>query len=240
MVTAARRTTKEPTPPHSVWPPSERFLVIPREAHSYDGFMSWVMTDEFPEKVRVTFIDGEVGVDMAEECISTHAAVKSGVYGTMLPLVTKEDIGTFYVDGVLIGNPEAEVSNNPDGVAVLWETFESGRARFVERKGEPRAIEGTPDWVLEIVSDSSVGKDTKRLREAYHRARIPEYWLIDARGPHIQFQILAWRPASYVAVPAKDGWLYSKVFGHSFRLTRERDRIGSWTYTLAVRKPKTK
>lgn len=244
MVTAARRTTKEPVHLQSVWEDGQRLLVIPKQAHTYDGFLKWVMCDDFPEKLRVCFIQGEVSVDMSEECLSTHVAVKSGVYVTLLNLVMDEDLGEFYPDGVLIGNPEAEVSNNPDGVAVLWESFEAGRVRFIERRGEPRAVEGSPDWVLEILSDSSVAKDTKQLREAYHRARIPEYWIIDARGPDISFQILTWRPAGYVAVVAKDGWLASKVFGHSFRMTRKRNRAGHWTYTLSVRrenhKPKTK
>jgi Uma2 family endonuclease len=35
-------------------------------------------------------------------------------------------------------------------------------------------LEGTPDWVLEVVSQSSVAKDTKWLRESYHKAGIPE------------------------------------------------------------------
>src|SRR5256885_8764701 len=42
-------------------------------------------------------------------------------------------------------------------------------------------LEGTPDMVLEVVSESSVQKDTKRLRQLYWQAGIREYWLVDAR-----------------------------------------------------------
>jgi Uma2 family endonuclease len=240
MVIPARKIS---SPPRPVWDFGEpKCLVIPKEAHTYQGFLRWIMADDFPEKLHVTYISGEVSMDLSEECISTHAAVKSGVYLTMLPLVEDEDFGELYTDGVLLGNPEAEVSTNPDGIAARWETFESGRLRFIERKGEPRALEGSPDWVLEIVSDSSVGKDTKRLRDAYHRARIPEYWLIDARREEILFQILVWRPTAYVAAGSRDGWLHSKVFERDFRLTRKRNRLNRWTYTLAVRRaiPKSK
>src|SRR5262249_26589734 len=95
-------------------------------------------------------------------------------------------------------------------------------------------LEGTPDWVLEIVSDSSVEKDTQELRSAYHRARIPEYWLIDARGDEIVFLILLRRRKGYAAAAVRDGWQRSKVFGRGFRLERERDEFGLWEYTLHV------
>jgi Uma2 family endonuclease len=88
--------------------------------------------------------------------------------------------------------------------------------------------------VLEIVSPSSVGKDTVRLRERYHLAGIAEYWLIDARGDDLQFAILRHTPAGYDPVPAAAGWLSSEVFGRRFRLDRVRDPRGVWMYTLHV------
>jgi Uma2 family endonuclease len=94
---------------------------------------------------------------------------------------------------------------------------------------------GTPDWVLEVVSDSSVEKDTEQLREAYHRAGIPEYWLIDAWGDKIDFTILIHRKPGYGAAQVKNNWQRSKVFGRDFCLTRKEDEFGLWEYTLALR-----
>src|SRR5439155_6093628 len=96
--------------------------------------------------------------------------------------------------------------------------------------------------ILEVLSDSSVKKDTETLRESYHRIEIPEYWLIDARGKEILFQILNWKHHGYVAAPSKSGWSSSKVFGYRFRLTRTRDRLGIWLYTLESQReaPKSK
>jgi len=88
---------------------------------------------------------------------------------------------------------------------------------------------------MEVLSDSSVHKDLHVLREAYHRARITEYWLIDARGTDVQLQILVWRKSGYAAVPAHEGWTKSKVFNRQFRLTRSRNRGDGWTYNLASR-----
>ena len=78
------------------------------------------------------------------------------------------------------------------------------------KEGKYREIEGTPDWVLEVISESSVRKDTEQLRTAYHRAGISEYWLIDALGEEIIFQILNHRKNGYAATPIREGWLRSR------------------------------
>ena len=233
MPTATTRRTKRSENGWDFSPP--KVLEIPPEAHTYNGFLDWVMSDDFPEKMRVWYLQGTVSVDMSEESIPTHVAVKGGIYRTLLSLAEEIDFGQFYTDGVLYCNRPARISGNPDGVAARWEAFENGRVRFIVRKDLQRALEGSPDWIMEIVSDSSVGKDKKKLRAAYHRAHIEEYWIIDARGDDIDFQILTWRPAGYVSVPSKDGWTYSKIFGRSFRLTRRKNRIGIWTYRLEIK-----
>jgi Uma2 family endonuclease len=210
-------------------------LRIPRQAHTLPGFRAWVLSDEFPEKLRATYVAGEVYLDMSKEEIRTHAAVKAEIFGTIWNLNQQIDFGDCYVDGVLVTNEEADVSNNPDGVAVLWKTLKTGRVRYVAKEGRELEIAGSPDWIMEIVSDGSVMKDTKELRDAYHRARIPEYWLIDARGLEVLFQILLWRKAGYVPALVRDGWQRSRVFGRSFRLTRTKDRRGAWKYRLLVK-----
>ena len=143
--------------------------------------------------------------------------------------------GTFYADGTLVTYKQAELSTEPDGMFVLWTTLESGRIQLVRRKDhddEFTELVGTPDWVLEVVSRTSVRKDNVVLRGVYHRAKIPEYWLITAFGPEIDFQILRWRKTGYAAMPIRDGWRRSPLFDCRFRLTRQRDRVGHWEYTL--------
>jgi Uma2 family endonuclease len=88
--------------------------------------------------------------------------------------------------------------------------------------------------VLEIVSSSSLRKDKKLLREGYYRAGIREYWLVDALGDDVDFQMLEAGKDAYVAIEPNGGWLASPTFGCAFRLIRERDEIGSWQYTLHV------
>ena len=239
MATSAARRSVPAPPQRKRVSPDERLAVrVPAGALTLAGFRAWATSPAFPEHVRATFLNGELYLDMSNEDPETHAEVKGEVYAVLRLVVRGERLGKIYPDGVLVSNEAAEVSNNPDAFFCSRESLRAGRVRVIPREGQEgryREIEGTPDWVLEVVSDSSVNKDTKKLREAYHAAGIPEYWLVDARGEEITFAILTWRKAHYVAEKAKGGWRRSKVFGRAFRLTRRRDEFGLWEYTLEMR-----
>jgi Uma2 family endonuclease len=97
-------------------------------------------------------------------------------------------------------------------------------------------IEGAPDLVVEIVSDGSTAKDTRRLPPAYHRAGVREFWLIDARREQLFFQIHHHGPAGFDPAPADaDGFQTSLVFHAGFRLLRHRNHLGQWMYDLEAR-----
>lgn len=210
-------------------------LRIPHEIHTLAGFRKWALSEDGPEKLPVMFLGGTVYIDMGKEEIRTHADVKTEVAVTLGLLNRELDFGKLYINGVLVTNVEADVSNNPDMLAVFWESLEKKLVRYVTRRNRDVEIVGSPDWALEIVSRSSVTKDKRKLRKAYHRARIREYWIIDARRDEISFVVLYWRKAGYVAAPHHDGWVHSRVFQRDFRLTRTVDRRGAWKYTLDVK-----
>jgi Uma2 family endonuclease len=135
-------------------------------------------------------------------------------------------------------NTDAGVSHEPDAAFVSWESFEAGRAHAIPRegfKGQFMEIEGSPDWHMEIVSEGSVTKDKRQLPESYHKAGVREYWLIDARGADIQFQILINTPTGYQPAETKDGWQFSVVFQRWFKLERTRGKLDRWRYSLLVR-----
>jgi Uma2 family endonuclease len=220
--------------------PAPLGISVPASAlTSLDGFSKWVGSDDFPDRGRISYIEREVWIDMSPEELETHNKVKTAVYHTAGNLNEELDLGELYTDGALVKNERADVSNEPDGTLVKWETAESGRVRYVTRDEGGRRfteIHGTPDWVLEIVSRSSFHKDTVVLRRNYFRAGIPEYWLIDAMDDEeITFQILTRGRRGYVAVHPRGGWLKSPVFGRSFRLERRRNRAGRWNYQLQVK-----
>lgn len=95
-------------------------------------------------------------------------------------------------------------------------------------------VAGTPDLVLEIVSKTSVRKDTVVLRNLYRQADIPEYWLVDVRGERLQFEILRRGRRGYVASRKKADWVKSAVLDRSFRLALQSDDAGNPEYTLEV------
>src|SRR5947209_6682112 len=109
---------KVPLPNHAHDYDAPGFFRVPKEAHTLTGFRHWVLSDDFPEKLRVTFLGGEVYLDMGKEEIRTHAAVKSEVARVLLGVIREADFGNLYINGVLISNEDAGVSNNPDMVAV--------------------------------------------------------------------------------------------------------------------------
>jgi Uma2 family endonuclease len=211
---------------------------IPPSAHTLAGFRAWATSEQFPERGRISFLDGELFIDMSPEEIHKHNKVKSEVGYALIGLNKKRKLGEFYSDRMLLTNVEANISTEPDAAFATWESLESGKVRLVPREDaedESMEMEGTPDWVLEIVSKYSVRKDTRQLRDGYYRAGIPEYWLINARGEEIAFQILVAEEGGYEESVSRGGWAASPLFGRRFRLVRERGRLGHWEYTLQVK-----
>ncbi len=166
---------------------------IPVSAMTHAGFRAWATSDEFPEKLCASFINQELLIDMSPEELETHNKLKTKVVSTLDFLNAKLELGELFSDGTLVSNTAAGLSTEPDATFVTWASFEAGRDRLVPPKDRPgpyMELEGTPNWVLEVVSRWSVQKDTEWLRAAYHRAGIPEYWLIDAQYDEVLFQIL--------------------------------------------------
>ncbi|MCI0683239.1 MAG: Uma2 family endonuclease [Gemmataceae bacterium] len=214
-------------------------FTIPETARTLEGFREWSWSDECPHEGRISFIDGEIIADMSKERFDAHVLVKGEVYRVLANLVKKEDLGIFFPDGTGVTNIAANISHVPDGGFASWKSFEAGIVRKVFSKavaGGSLELEGTPDLVIEVVSPSSVTKDTKVLLKSYCRAGIPEYWLVDARGDTLRFTIHRLHENAYLAQPAKSGWIWSPVFKRHFRLSRSKDRIGGWRYQLDVKK----
>jgi Uma2 family endonuclease len=209
---------------------------IPPWVQDLESFHRWVESDEFPEKVRVCYLNGEAWIDMSKEQFYSHNKVKGEFAFVLLGLVKAGRLGEYLHDGMLVTNVEVEFSSGPDGAFVSRDTLDMGRARFVEGRKEGFVeLEGTPDMVLEIVSDSSVQKDNVDLRDLYSKAGIPEYWLVDVRGERVLFDILRHTAKGYVAARKQGGWLKSGVFGKSFRLVSKIDERDNPEYVLEVK-----
>ena len=211
-------------------------ICVPGWIVDHTSFRQWFHSDEFPEEGRVSFLNGEVMFDMSREQIYSHNRMKMVISRVLDSLATLLKIGVFYPDGLLISHLGAEVSNNPDGVFVANASFEDGSVRLVEGAKEGFIeLEGSPDMVLEVVSDSSVKKDRELLREAYWKAGIREYWLVDGRSEKLDFQILKYTSKGYSPTRMVSGWTKSAVFGKAFCLVATKNHLGHPDFELQVR-----
>jgi len=210
-------------------------VIVPASAHTLAGYRAWAKSEAFPNRGQIFFLDQEIYIDMSPEELENHAKVKLEIGRVLANLNKRRKQGEFYPDGTLVTNLEANLSTEPDGTFIKWESLESRRVHLVPREGaqgEFIELEGSPDWVLEIISKYSVRKDTNTLRERYHRAKVSEYWLVDARSDRMEFTILIWHKDGYEPGPLRGGWQRSGVFGRWFQLVRRRGRMKLWEYTL--------
>ena len=202
-------------------------LVIPAWVCDHESFRRWARSEEFPEKARVAFFDGDLWVYPSMEPLYVHMHIATKVASVLLSLAEAEDVGTYAGAGMMLSNPGTGLSTAPDGCYVSFERLDSGLVREID--GVLRAcieFEGSPDMVLEVVSDSSEEKDLDRLRELYFEADITEYWTIDARSDAVAFDILKRGPKGFVATRKQaGGWVKSEVFGKAFRMTRTVNRL---------------
>jgi len=235
MSTATAVLADDDLDDHYLIPAEKASLCIPASASTLDGFLDWINSDRFPEKLHIAWHEGDILIDMSPEEINAHNRVKAGIYRTLDQFVEDNELGLFCLDGVTFVNKGAKVSSEPDAQLVLGKTLASNKAwvRY-NKKGKPTAIEGSPDLLIEVVSESSVDKDTRRWRKAYHRAGVREYWIIDAQGPAIEIEILKWSKRAYVQVAVKEGCWESPVLGRRCCLSRKKGRYGFWNYRFTI------
>jgi Uma2 family endonuclease len=219
----------------------EENVEIPMHIQSLADFRHWAHSDEFPERGRIDFLGHRIEVDMSPEDLFSHGSAKMEI-GTVLYLhVQDHDLGFVFSDSTRISSPLAELSAEPDIVFLSHKTLESEKARLVPKAtGAPGRfveIEGAVDLVVEILSDSSVTKDTRRLPPAYFAAGVCELWLVDARGDEPQFQIHHRGQTGFGPVaPDEEGFQTSGVFEHRYRLERQTTSRGHWRFDLKIAK----
>jgi Uma2 family endonuclease len=210
-------------------------IAVPGWVRDIDAFRRWTDSRECPHEYRLGWLKGEVWIDMSKEQVFTHILVKTQITIVVGALVIAEKLGLYLSDGLLLSNFAADISGNPDGTFLSYETLRSDRVRLIEgKRGGITEIQGSADMVLEVVSDSSVQKDYELLRRAYWEANIREYWLVDARKAPVRFDVLRHGARGYVSTRKQDGWVKSAVFGKFFRLTQTQNALGHPEFTLGV------
>lgn len=203
----------------------------------HESFRQWARSPDCPEHLRVAYYDGGIWMDPEMQRFYAHNQVKVEVAITLGSLVRAERLGRFAGDGMLWSNADVGISTVPDGYFISFDTFRVGRMRQAPgTKGDSVELEGTPDMVLEVVSDSSVQKDLFDMPPKYYAAGVLEYWTVDVRSVELHFQLWKRGPRDFVSTRRQaGGWLKSEVFGRSFRLVAGKDELGEPLYTLEVK-----
>ena len=212
---------------------------MPLDLQTLEAFRGWTHGPQFPERGRIDYVEGRIEVDMSPEDLFTHGTPKSDIHAALHRVVRAKKLGHLFVDRTRVASVPADLSAEPDILFVARGSIKSGRVRLIPKAtGEPDRyveLEGAVDLVVEIVSDSSETKDTKRLPGAFFRAGVREFWLVDVRGEAVTFQIRFRGNAGYeMREVDADGFLRSDVFDCRFRLDRTRDEDGFWEYDLRV------
>jgi Uma2 family endonuclease len=189
---------------------------IPHWVRNLRSFRRWARSPEFPQHGRFSFLDGNLMVDVSMEKL-VHNLIKSCICGFLTVLVKQEELGTFVTDRMLLSNIRAELSTEPDGMFWTRDTRDAGRVRLIKRK-ESVEVLGSPDMTLEVISASSVEKDTVLLPRQYWLAKVPEFWLVDSRDESPRIEIFQRGKSKYVAARTSGKWVESVVFGRWFRL----------------------
>jgi Uma2 family endonuclease len=214
----------------------ENKIMVPGWINTLAEYRCWAESDAYPLSGWVSYLDGKIFVDPNMEEFLSHNRVKCAFNTMFGMLLMRDPPGYFAPDRMLLANEAANLSTEPDGLFYLWPTLQSGRLRLVPgKKTGYMQLEGTPDVVLEIVSDGSETKDTVTLRDLYWKAQIPEYWLVDARRDAIQFDILRHTADGYQPTPRVDGWLRSEILAQSFRIERTADPLGMAQFIVHCR-----
>jgi Uma2 family endonuclease len=206
---------------------------IPGWVRNLDSFRRWAFSADFPKHGQVAFLGGKLWVDLSMET-DFHNQIKTVITIVVGSIVLNEALGRFYADKMLLTQRKIALSHEPDAMFVSNARLEKGLAKLKEGD-RSRELSGSPDMALEVVSKSSVEKDTIDLVELYAKAGITEYWLVDSTVETPELVIMRLVGGKYKSVRKQDGWVKSRVFGRSFRLTCRKDAKDVSHFNLQTR-----
>ena len=137
---------------------------IPAKGFTYKDYLSW------GEDVRCELIDGVPYMMGAPT--EWHQWVTGEVFGQLRDWLKGKPCRVYIAPFDVRLFPEADRSDKvvvqPDVFVVCdWEKLSDGKA-----------CNGAPDFVVEVVSDGSRGKDFGDKRSHYEKAGVREYWIV--------------------------------------------------------------
>ncbi len=109
-----------------------------------------------------------------------HQRISRNIEYYLFGFVQKHDLGEVYyapID-IYLGNQEVY---QPDILFIAKD-----RLSIIGKKN----IQGAPNLVIEILSESSVYNDLKKKKKVYEQSGVQEYWIVDPNDQTIEIYIL--------------------------------------------------
>jgi Uma2 family endonuclease len=212
----------------------EETIEVPNWVVDLDSFRRWTYADDFPRCGRIAYFEGTIWIETSMEIV-IHNKAKGKVCAVLENVISEDESGHLFVDRMRLTHPEVGLSTEPDGLFASKDTLHRQRLQITNGALATELV-GSPDMVLEVISTSSIQKDTVILPRLYWKAGVQEYWLVDPRGGNIRFDIFKRGKKAFEPVKGRNGWLKSEVFGRSFRLGMTINGFDLPVFTLEVKK----
>jgi Uma2 family endonuclease len=142
---------------------------------TYEEFLEWADEDTWAE-----WVDGQI-ILMPVTVAERHARILRFLTWLFTEVTRLGRLGSVYTEPFQMRLPALGRSRSPDLFLVRPE-----RVHLMER----HYLNGPADLVVEIISPESVRRDRVEKLAEYERAKIPEYWLVDAEGLSTEFRVL--------------------------------------------------
>ena len=125
--------------------------------------------DSWPDNERWELINGEA-FDMSPSPRTRHQQIVLSLASKLVVHLNGKPCQPFSapLDVFLVDDQDPDTVVQPDVLVVCDET-----------KIQENGIHGAPDFVAEILSDSTAYKDLGRKKELYERTGVREYWIIN-------------------------------------------------------------
>lgn len=167
---------------------------VARQTYSFDDLER--LAEEFPHK-RLELIDGELFVAAAPT--PPHEIITVNLLYPIETVLRPGRLGRVFTAPVAVRFTPQDVLE-PDLCVVL-----ADRLHIVG----PKAIDGAPDLVVEILSPSTRVRDIREKRAVYARFGVREYWTVDPDPRTVTVELL--HAGRYVPAPAGEGVVRSTV-----------------------------
>lgn len=134
--------------------------------YTYRDYLTW------PDDFRCELIDGKVYM-MSPAPLLTHQDTAGEIFRQAANALHGKSCRALIapIDVLLPRNAEADEDSD---IVVQPDVMVVCDSNKLDRRG----VRGAPDWVVEVLSPSTAGKDQIEKRRLYERHGVREYWLV--------------------------------------------------------------